>query len=148
MFSALLVAIVAMACSPPPSSSRPASAPVQASLPAPATYSPAQPPAASPPDPRVTDLDRRVAELEQRVRNLEQKGVASWSCQAKCGAYQNDNEHFSLLTATGESAAEAMDKLLARCSQVLYTRIQRTDEGSRIRIELVPPTIQDSCTRN
>lgn len=96
----------------------------------------------------LAELQARLTELEQRVQHLEHKGVVSWSCQARCGTYQNDNEQFSVMTATGESAAEALDKLLAKCTNVLYTHIKRTDLGSKLRVELVPPTIRNSCTRN
>jgi len=104
------------------------------------------------PDPaaqqRQDALARRVDDLERRVRILEQKATASWSCEARCGHLDGEKETYSIVTSTGASAAEALDALVSKCSETLYTQVRRSEDRSSIRFELIPPTVRDACTRN
>ena len=93
-------------------------------------------------------LERKVEDLDRRVRLLEQKSTASWSCEARCGHLDGEKETYAIVTSTGGSAAEALDALVGKCSEVLYTQVRRTEDRSSIRYEMIPPSIRDSCTRN
>ena len=149
----LVAALSCAACAAP--QPRPAGPPAQPTAATPSYAQPAQPgyaPQTPQPDPstghRHDDLAQKVDELDRRVRILEQKSTSSWSCEARCGHLDGEKETYTIVTSTGGSAAEALDALVRKCSETIYTQVRRTEDRSSIRFELVPPSIRDACTRN